>query len=176
MAELPEWDDSDFSEWAGRKATALAQYGEQAVAAVLRRYDADAKFRQLQQIVRERADAGTKVSFELFDEQYPTFPLRFVAVRVPYPHRDLTFERLFKRFTKTEIYKAWKEHADAIAEARLTGSPAIIFQVPAVSKFCVLHTYPRLIEHGTFCVRNVEKKTLVFETLSTLLEDVDWSL
>lgn len=172
----PQWEDDDIAEWRRKKTTATTAYEEQALIFLLRRYGSCGTIEQIRRTLQEGSgDRDARVSFRLFRQVYPLFPLQFSAVRLLQPSRDLTMERLFKRFTKTKLYKEYETHVDILRAEEAALSPAVVFHWPAVAKFTVMHTFPRDMIEGTFISKVTAKQTFVIEPLESLLQAVEWS-
>jgi len=145
MAELemtsPLDDDSNFDigEWIGKKHDA---FEESVIKKIFAYYNMKEKVAELRRKCQE-VTGSPRLCFEILEELYPDFNVRLFSRSVPYVHH-VTLIDLFKRFTKTLI---WKEYESCLD----------LFGVPAYAKSGLAFNMPGvgvMVMHNTHAAEN----------------------
>lgn len=152
---------------------------ETALRLLIKRFPFAPSFPELKRICKAKTGED-KVTLAWFYEENPSFPVRVAYRSVPWV-RDM-WSGLYSGFTKTELYKAWKEEAD-IESGDVSKPMALVFQWPKWKMCCMHNAYS-----GNFTdsfsgsseglrIHKVLKtgEAFVIEPFDQFLDSVTWS-
>lgn len=113
---------------AAKKATSLIAYEEKIVKKILTSAGMANNAKELAMRAKEKTGKA-RLSFELFYEEYPTFPVYLAIRKLPFVHKIMTKD-LFNKFCSTIMFKEWQWFVD---EAPVVTKPiGLVFDWPGI--------------------------------------------
>lgn len=169
MSDDFAWDPVEGkAEWAEAAARRVANYEHQAVKFVLEHYRAEAHGKQW---LRERGIE--QLSFDLFHQQCPDFPVRLSAMGAANPDKN-SFGTLAKRFAKSQVYKQFLELREDIAGEDRIGMCMCCSWV-GFDRFVAVHNLGLDPDANHFCVvQCANQEQFVIEPLTWFLPRLGW--
>lgn len=169
MSDEFAWDpESGKAEWAETAARRVANYEHQAVKFVLSHYRIGA-YGNLW--LRERGIE--QLSFDLFHQQLPDFPVRLSAMGAANPAKN-AFGTLVKRFPKSQVYKQFLALREDIAGEDSIGM-CMCCSWLGFDRFVAVHNLGLDLEASHFCmVQCANQEQFVIEPLAWFLPRLGW--
>jgi hypothetical protein len=157
---LDEEDDFDKEAWLAKKHQA---YEEKIVRFMLRKMGVEHKIAEL----KRRCHAVTGVyslNFDWFMDEYATFPVWLAMKSIPYVYTIGVID-LFKRFTRTTIYKAFIDCHDC-------NKTGMVFNWPGLGT-CILHNDQTLYEPSeTAIFKEINGHVFVLQLFTAFFQTV----
>ena len=163
---------------------------EAAFRVLMKRFPSIGSIQQLKSLCKSQT-TSSKLSLAWFSDEFTTFPVRMNYKKVPWV-RDM-WDGLYSRFTKTDLYDAWKEELDdwknLDGKEHLSKPMAIVFQWPKW-KMCCMHNCESKRFGGSWysassnqdgkdsmkIVRSLGNgETYIIEPFDQFLETINWS-
>jgi hypothetical protein len=130
------WDELDVE---SRELRAPERFESRMVERVMRKLGLSGSLPAMVEQCRE-ATGSDVLSFDWFHDQYPAFPIRLGAKRVPWLHKVITMEHLVKRFTRTPVFRGYQEFLEERGVNHLDESAGLVFGWPDATTV-VVHNY-----------------------------------
>lgn len=175
LDEEDESPDFNLDEWIAKKHD---NYEETIIKKILKHMGAERRVKEIAARCHE-VTGKNSLKWEIFEEEYPFFPVRLIPRSVPYVHK-ITVVDLYKRFTSTPIWKAFDDGYSELGLSPTTHCVGLVFNYPGIGTM-VLHNYhavnrtssSTIVLREVMLSRNAEQgEYFVIETLGSLLDEI----
>ena len=123
--------------------------------------------------MQEESTGQSRLTLNCFHCLFPAFPVYLVSQALYKVDQDVKVARLFTRFDKTRLYKAWEDNIERVPERFEDYSYGLVVQWPYVKNGFILHDATvDLHDRGMRLVFCQEDRRLVLESFDAFLANL----
>lgn len=159
-----------------RDQLSQARWEESVVKRILNRVNKPEAIKELARRVKDLT-GESRLFFSEFQEMFPSFPLWLHCYKIPYVFQT-TVEELFKKPTKTKLYKQWLDSVDMTPEAWVGMPVGVVFEwLHSGGQFKIIHNYSGMETRNTRITLPFDETygLVHIQNLDGLLEEINWS-